>query len=233
MIRTSPRSAPASRVAARSPGAWQRTGSKSLACCPDEGAGCASLTWLLAGSSQAPVFLSSAITSQYWGPVPRPPKIKGDHRVLEFQFMCSQGGHLKLGVRITTIQRVLVVFFSHLRLLRGSRRKCSNVSVTEGVSMHSTGARVSGSVFGLWAGERGQESALQSGAALSKAQVGKHREEQGSCVPLPDLRPGCRRPSCSLPRPAHPIQRLGMLGRPYFLNHDACCHIPHCLQKHH
>lgn len=47
---------------------------------------------------------------------------------------------------------------------------------------------VSGSVCSLWAGDRGQESALQFGTALSKAQGGKLGEQQGSFVPLPDSR---------------------------------------------
>lgn len=99
--------------------------------------------------------------------------------------------------------------------------------------MHSAVERVLGSVFSLWAGV----CPSVWGRSDQAGKRGKRGGAGGGGIACPSLalRPGCRGPSCSLPKPKpnHSVPPLGTLGRPYFLNHDACRHVPHCLQKHH
>lgn len=104
LIRTSPLSAQgcASRVAARSQGAavedWKRV--PSLPALLRRGLQCLR-NGLLARSRQAPDFLSFAVISQHWGPVPGPPLPQDQRRPqdhvpanLDFQSLCSQVSHL-------------------------------------------------------------------------------------------------------------------------------------------
>lgn len=88
---------------------------------------------------------------------------------------------------------------------------------TEGISTNSEMEWVSGSVLSPRAGERGQESALPIGAALSKAQGGEHGEQRGSVVPLPDsqawLEEARPQPHTPILGPLHP--QLWTLGPPY------------------
>lgn len=98
---------------------------------------------------------------------------------------------------------------------------------------------VSGGIFGLWAGGRGQESCP---SASGSSEPGREREVCGTAgegplgsyvPPSLTLWPGWRRPSCSLTHPNLDPPPPAARGAPHPHNCHSRDNIPHLLQKHH